>query len=94
LLISSAAQVRTEQIVHVAHLRRDIETHGFNELVNGWHAYRVYRHQPPLPFNEASVRLGRSTIYSKDWAKPASAIACELRTPRGSNHLWDSLVGI
>jgi len=41
----SVAQARTEQIVHLAHLRWDIENHGFNELVNGWHADHVYRHQ-------------------------------------------------
>ena len=46
LTTCSAAQVRTEQIVHLAHLRWDIENHGFNELVNGWHADHVYRHQP------------------------------------------------
>lgn len=41
----SVAQARTAQIVHLAHLRWDIENHGFNELVNGWHADHVYRHQ-------------------------------------------------
>ncbi len=41
----SVAQARTEQIVRLAHLRWDIENHGFNELVNGWHADHVYRHQ-------------------------------------------------
>jgi len=46
LTTCSPAQVRTEQIVHLAHLRWDIENHGFNELVNGWHADHVYRHQP------------------------------------------------
>jgi hypothetical protein len=45
LTTCSAAQVRTEQIVRLAHLRWDIENHGFNELVNGWHADHVYRHQ-------------------------------------------------
>jgi hypothetical protein len=24
----------------------DIENHGFNELVNGWHADHIYRHDP------------------------------------------------
>jgi hypothetical protein len=42
----SMAQARTEQIVCLAHLRWDIENHGFNELVNGWNADHVYRHQP------------------------------------------------
>jgi hypothetical protein len=40
----SVAQARTEQVVCLAHLRWDIENHGFNELVNGWHADHVYRH--------------------------------------------------
>jgi hypothetical protein len=42
----SVAQARTEQIVRLGHLRWDIENHGFNELVNGWHADHLYRHQP------------------------------------------------
>ena len=42
----SVAQARTEQIVRLEHMRWDIENHGFNELINGWHADRVYRHQP------------------------------------------------
>jgi Transposase DDE domain len=41
----SVAQARTEQIVRLAHLRWDIENQGFNELINGWHADHVYRHQ-------------------------------------------------
>jgi hypothetical protein len=41
----TVAQARTEQIVRLAHLRWDIENHGCNELVNGWHADHVYRHQ-------------------------------------------------
>lgn len=41
----SVAQARTEQIVRLAHMRWDIENHGFNELVNGWHADHVYRHR-------------------------------------------------
>jgi hypothetical protein len=41
----SVAQARTEQVVRLAHLRWDIENHGFNELVNGWYADHVYRHQ-------------------------------------------------
>jgi hypothetical protein len=42
----SVAQARTEQIVRLAHRRWDIENHGFNELVNGWHADHVYHHRP------------------------------------------------
>ena len=41
----SVAQARTEQVVRLAHMRWDIENYGFNELVNGWHANHVYRHQ-------------------------------------------------
>lgn len=41
----SVAQARTEQIVWLAHLRWDIENYGFNELVNGWHADHLYRHE-------------------------------------------------
>jgi hypothetical protein len=40
----SVAQARTEQVVRLAHMRWDIENHGFNELVNGWYADHVYRH--------------------------------------------------
>jgi hypothetical protein len=46
LMTLSVAQARTEQIVHLAHMRWDIENHGFNELVNDWHADHVYRHDP------------------------------------------------
>ena len=42
----TAAQGPTEQIVRLAHLRWDIENQGFNELVRGWYADHVYRHQP------------------------------------------------
>lgn len=36
----------TEAIVCLGHARWDIENYGFNELVNGWHADHVYRHDP------------------------------------------------
>jgi hypothetical protein len=36
----------TEHVVHLGHARWDIENYGFNELVNGWHADHVYRHDP------------------------------------------------
>jgi hypothetical protein len=42
----SPAQARTGQVVALGHQRWDIENHGFNELVNGWHADHVYRHEP------------------------------------------------
>lgn len=32
----------TASLVHRGHARWDIENHGFNELVNGWHADHVY----------------------------------------------------
>ena len=36
----------TEAIVRLGHARWDIENYGFNELVNGWYADHVYRHDP------------------------------------------------
>jgi hypothetical protein len=42
----SLAQARTAQIVGLGHQRWDIENHGFNELVHGWAADHVYRHEP------------------------------------------------
>jgi hypothetical protein len=41
-----AQPVSTEQAVGFGHQRWDIENHGFNELVKGWHADHVYRHDP------------------------------------------------
>jgi hypothetical protein len=35
-----------QRIVHLGHARWDIENHGFNELVNGWHADHLYKHEP------------------------------------------------
>jgi hypothetical protein len=32
--------------VQIGHRRWDIENHGFNELVNQYHADHVYRHDP------------------------------------------------
>jgi DDE family transposase len=42
----SAASAPTGLIVRLGHARWDIENHGFNELVNGWHADHVYKHDP------------------------------------------------
>lgn len=42
----SAAQASTALAVRVGHQRWDIENYGFNELVNGWCADHVYRHEP------------------------------------------------
>jgi Transposase DDE domain len=42
----SLAQARTAQVVGLGHQRWDIENHGFNELVNGWDADHIYRHEP------------------------------------------------
>jgi hypothetical protein len=36
----------TELVVRLGHSRWDIENYGFNELVNGWHADHVYKHDP------------------------------------------------
>jgi len=41
-----AQGVSTERAVGFGHQRWDIENHGFNELVNGWHADHIYRHDP------------------------------------------------
>ena len=38
------AQLRTEWAVQLGHQRWDIENHGFKELVQGWHADHVYKH--------------------------------------------------
>jgi Transposase DDE domain len=38
--------VSTERAVGFGHQRWDIENHGFNELVNGWHADHIYKHDP------------------------------------------------
>lgn len=35
-----------EWVVRLGHARWDIENYGFNELVNGWHADHIYRHDP------------------------------------------------
>lgn len=38
--------VPTGRVVGFGHQRWDIENHGFNELVHGWHADHIYRHHP------------------------------------------------
>lgn len=38
--------VPTGRAVALGHQRWDIENHGFNELVNGWHADHIYKHDP------------------------------------------------
>ena len=38
--------VSTERAVGFGHQRWDIENHGFNELVNGWYADHIYKHDP------------------------------------------------
>jgi hypothetical protein len=42
----SVPQARTALVVTLGHERWDIENYGFNELVNGWHADHLYRHDP------------------------------------------------
>jgi len=39
-------RLSTERAVVFGHQRWDIENHGFNELVNGWHADHIYKHDP------------------------------------------------
>ena len=41
-----ARPVSTERAVGFGHQRWDIENHGFNELVNGWHADHIFKHDP------------------------------------------------
>ena len=41
-----AQTVSTVRAVGFGHQRWDIENHGFNELVNGWHADHIYKHDP------------------------------------------------
>jgi len=38
------AQVSIERVIELGHQRWDIENHGFNELVTGWHADHVFKH--------------------------------------------------
>lgn len=38
--------VTTATVVRLGHTRWDIENRGFNELVNGWHADHLYKHDP------------------------------------------------
>jgi hypothetical protein len=38
--------VSTRRAVGFGHQRWDIENHGFNELVKGWHADHIYKHDP------------------------------------------------
>jgi hypothetical protein len=40
------ARASTALVVHRGHARWDIENYGFNELVNGWHADHIYKHDP------------------------------------------------
>ncbi|HUX28672.1 MAG TPA: hypothetical protein VMV39_07785, partial [Terracidiphilus sp.] len=39
-------QVPLPRAVGLGHQRWDIENHGFNELVQGWHADHVLKHDP------------------------------------------------
>ena len=41
-----AAMAPTASVVYWGHARWDIENQGFNELVNGWYADHVYKHEP------------------------------------------------
>lgn len=39
-----STQVSAERVVRFGHQRWDVENHGFNELVNQWHADHVFKH--------------------------------------------------
>lgn len=41
-----ALDATTERVVAWGHQRWDIENHGYNDLVHGWHADHVYKHDP------------------------------------------------
>lgn len=41
-----ATQLFTHQVVRFGHQRWDIENYGFNELITGWDADHVFRHDP------------------------------------------------
>ncbi|MCL5746361.1 MAG: transposase [Acidobacteria bacterium] len=42
----SEQSVSTRRAVALGHQRWDIENHGFNELISGWHADHIYKHDP------------------------------------------------
>ena len=42
----SSKQLPTAGVLRLGHQRWDIDNPGCNELVNGWHADHVYKHQP------------------------------------------------
>ena len=44
--LPTAREASTALVVHLGHARWDIENYGFNELVNGWHADHIYKHDP------------------------------------------------
>ena len=76
----SSLQVRTARVVRLGHQRWDIENQGFNELVNGWHADHVYKHDPAaienflltvfLAFNLFHVFVARNLKASLRRSKP------------------------
>ena len=41
-----ALDATTERVVAWGHQRWDVENHGYNDLVHGWHADHVYKHDP------------------------------------------------
>jgi len=41
-----SVRIPVERAVGFGHQRWDIENHSFNELVNGWHADHVFKHDP------------------------------------------------
>ncbi len=88
----SSLQVRTARVVRLGHQRWNIENQGFNELVNGWHADHVYKHDPAaienflltvfLAFNLFHVFVARNLKASLRRSKPrvfwARAMAADL----------------
>ncbi len=70
-----ATQVSTERAIGFGHHRWDIENHGFNELVNEWHADHVYKHDPNAIECFLLVAFLAYNIFHAFWAlnlKPAA----------------------
>ena len=69
------------RVVGFGHRRWDIENHGLNELVNGWHADHIYKHDPTaiecflliafLALNlKPQIRRGKTQVF---WARLMAA---------------------
>ena len=89
----------TERIVAWGHQRWDIENFGFNELVNGWQADHIYKHDPNaieaflllafLAYNIFHAFLNRNLKPQLREGKPetfwARLIAAEIYCAAGAN---------